>query len=108
VWNKHAYVMRDALPGYAPDPDVRRLPEFNRLVESITRELFGDTAMLDVESGLLKRRKTEATTLGPGPSPVDPRSLPYYTKPTPGAPPPSPTMVVPSPPPMRRPGWADK
>ena len=34
VWHKRAYITRDALPGYAPDPDVKRLPPFNKLIEA--------------------------------------------------------------------------
>jgi hypothetical protein len=55
VWVKRAYLTRDALPGYAPDPDFNKLPAFNELVKlgfgehgiirdkshPIYRELFG-------------------------------------------------------------------
>jgi hypothetical protein len=55
VWVRRAYVTRDALPGYAPDPDFSKLPPFEELVElgfgahgvirdtvhPIYRELFG-------------------------------------------------------------------
>ena len=34
VWNKRSYLTRDALPGYAPDPDWRKLPPFNDLVKA--------------------------------------------------------------------------
>jgi hypothetical protein len=32
VWAKRAYLTRDALPGYAPEPDWTKLPPFNELV----------------------------------------------------------------------------
>jgi hypothetical protein len=32
VWNKRAYETRDAQPGYAPDPDWKKLPPFDELV----------------------------------------------------------------------------
>jgi hypothetical protein len=38
VWNKGAYLTRDAQPGYAPDPDLNKLPTFDELV----RLGFGD------------------------------------------------------------------
>lgn len=55
VWVRRAYQTRDALQGYAPDPDFRKLPPFNELVKlafgehgvirdtghPIYRELFG-------------------------------------------------------------------
>jgi hypothetical protein len=55
VWVKRAYMTRDALPGYAPDPDFSKLPPFTDLVKlgfgehgvirdkshPIYRELFG-------------------------------------------------------------------
>jgi hypothetical protein len=34
VWSKKAYATRDALPGYAPDPDWKKLPPFNDLVKA--------------------------------------------------------------------------
>ena len=33
VWVRRAYMTRDALPGYAPDPDFSKLPPFNELVQ---------------------------------------------------------------------------
>ena len=55
VWVRRAYQTRDALPGYAPDPDFSKLPPFNELVRlgfgeygiikdmthPVYRELFG-------------------------------------------------------------------
>jgi hypothetical protein len=55
VWVKRAYLSRDALEGYAPDPDFSKLPTFTELVKlgfgehgiirdtthPIYRELFG-------------------------------------------------------------------
>ena len=55
VWVKRSYQTREALPGYAPDPDFSKLPPFNDLVKlafgaggiirdenhPIYRELFG-------------------------------------------------------------------
>ena len=32
IWTKRQYSTRDALPGYAPDPDWAKLPAFNELV----------------------------------------------------------------------------
>jgi hypothetical protein len=32
VWAKRSYQTRDAEPGYAPDPDLSKLPSFNELV----------------------------------------------------------------------------
>jgi hypothetical protein len=37
-WNKGRYKTRDALPGYAPDPDWSKLPPFDELV----RLAFGE------------------------------------------------------------------
>ena len=42
VWVKRAYLTRDALPGYAPDPDFTKLPQFNELV----RLAFGDHGII--------------------------------------------------------------
>jgi hypothetical protein len=58
VWMNRAYATREALPGYAPDPDCTRLPPFDDLVKlafgangvirdkqhPIYRELFGAPA----------------------------------------------------------------
>jgi hypothetical protein len=55
IWIRRAYQTRDALPGYAPDPDWSKLPPFNDLIKlafgehgvinneahPIYRELFG-------------------------------------------------------------------
>jgi hypothetical protein len=55
VWVRRSYLTRDALPGYAPDPDFSKLPPFTELVKlgfgehgiirdtshPIYRELFG-------------------------------------------------------------------
>jgi hypothetical protein len=57
VWIRRSYVTRDALPGYAPDPDFSKLPPYDELValgfgehgiirdtsHPIYRELFGMT-----------------------------------------------------------------
>jgi hypothetical protein len=42
VWVKRSYLTRDALPGYAPDPDFTKLPQFNELV----RLAFGDHGII--------------------------------------------------------------
>ena len=34
VWAGRSYQTRDALPGYAPDPDWKKLPAFNELVKA--------------------------------------------------------------------------
>jgi hypothetical protein len=55
VWQRRAYITRDAQPGYAPDPDFSKLPSFDELVKlafgehgiirdtshPVYRELFG-------------------------------------------------------------------
>jgi hypothetical protein len=55
IWVRRSYQTRDALPGYAPDPDFGKLPSFDELVDlgfgvhgiirntdhPICRELFG-------------------------------------------------------------------
>ena len=61
VWAGRSYLTRDALPGYAPDPDWTKLPPFNELVKAafgphgviqdtthpIYRELMGAPATLN-------------------------------------------------------------
>ena len=61
VWSKRSYLTRDALPGYAPDPDWGKLPAFNELVKAafgphgviqdtahpIYRELMGAPATIN-------------------------------------------------------------
>ena len=61
VWAGRSYLTRDALPGYAPDPDWKRLPPFNELVRvglgpygvirdtehPIYRELMGEPATVN-------------------------------------------------------------
>ncbi len=61
VWAGRSYLTRDALPGYAPDPDWTKLPAFNELVKAafgphgviqdtthpIYRELMGAPATLN-------------------------------------------------------------
>jgi hypothetical protein len=61
VWETRAYLTRDALPGYAPDPDWGKLPPFNELVRAafgphgviqdtkhpIYRELMGAPATIN-------------------------------------------------------------
>jgi hypothetical protein len=56
IWARGSYKTRDALPGYAPDPDFTKLPPFNELVRlafgehgiirdtahPVYRELFGE------------------------------------------------------------------
>ena len=56
LWQRRAFITRDAMPGYAPDPDWSKLPAFNELVKlafgvhgiirdtdhPIYRELFGE------------------------------------------------------------------
>jgi hypothetical protein len=32
VWHRRSYLTRDAQPGYAPEPDWKKLPSFNQLV----------------------------------------------------------------------------
>jgi hypothetical protein len=65
VWVRRAYTTRDALPGYAPDPDWSKLPPFNDLVKlafgehgvindtehPIYRELFGMPAQASDTDG---------------------------------------------------------
>ena len=61
VWNKRSYLTRDALSGYAPDPDWKKLPPVNDLVQvafgphgvirdtehPIYRELMGAPAVVN-------------------------------------------------------------
>ena len=42
IWVRRSYQTRDALPGYAPDPDFSKLPAFNELV----RLGFGDAGII--------------------------------------------------------------
>lgn len=65
IWQKRAYKTREALPGYAPDPDWMKLPPFNELVclavgehgiirddnHPIVRELFGAPAKKPQDDG---------------------------------------------------------
>jgi hypothetical protein len=65
VWSKRSYLTRDALPGYAPDPDWKKLPPFNDLVTAafglhgviqdtnhpIYRELMGAPAVVNDDDG---------------------------------------------------------
>jgi hypothetical protein len=46
VWVKGSYQARDAQPGYAPDPDWKKLPEYNELVRLATgpHGIIRDTA----------------------------------------------------------------
>ena len=32
VWSKRSYLTRDAQPGYAPDPDWKKVPPFDEMV----------------------------------------------------------------------------
>jgi len=41
-WNKGRYKTRDALPGYAPEPDWSKLPPFDELV----RLAFGEHGVI--------------------------------------------------------------
>jgi hypothetical protein len=42
VWAKRAYMTRDAQPGYAPDPDISKIPLWNDLV----RLAFGENGVI--------------------------------------------------------------
>ena len=67
VWSKRSYLTRDALPGYAPDPDWGKLPAFNELVKAafgphgiiqdtthpIYRELMGAPATVNTDDNNL-------------------------------------------------------
>jgi hypothetical protein len=46
IWVRRAYLTREALPGYAPDPDFSKLPSFNELV----RLAFGEQGIIRDES----------------------------------------------------------
>jgi hypothetical protein len=46
VWVGRAYQTREALPGYAPDPDFSKLPQFDELV----RLAFGEGGIIKDES----------------------------------------------------------
>jgi hypothetical protein len=45
-WARRAYITREALEGYAPDPDWKQLPPFNDLVQRAFGEhgIIRDTA----------------------------------------------------------------
>ena len=62
VWVKRAYQTREAGPGYAPDPDFSKLPDFNELVKLG----FGDHGVIRDKSHAVYRDlygvKPEATT----------------------------------------------
>jgi hypothetical protein len=63
LWQRRAFTTREAMPGYAPDPDWSKLPSFNELVKlafgahgiirdtnhPIYRELFGEAPKTDGE-----------------------------------------------------------
>ena len=63
LWQRRAFTTREAMPGYAPDPDWSKLPSFNELVKlafgahgiirdtdhPIYRELFGEAPKGDGE-----------------------------------------------------------
>jgi hypothetical protein len=65
VWSKRCYLTRDALAGYAPDPDWSKLPPFNEMVKlafgehgiirdtnhPIYRELMGAPAVVADDEG---------------------------------------------------------
>jgi hypothetical protein len=51
VWVRRAYITRDAQPGYAPDPDVSKLPSFNELV----RVSFGENGVIRGTSHFIYR-----------------------------------------------------
>jgi hypothetical protein len=65
VWVRRAYQTREAMPGYAPDPDFTKLPPFNTIVQlafkqhgiirdtthPIYRELFGDKRKVGDDAG---------------------------------------------------------
>jgi len=65
VWSGGVYMTRDAMPGYAPDPDYSKLPSFDELVrlgfgadgiikdrnDFIYRELFGAAPKREMDDG---------------------------------------------------------
>jgi hypothetical protein len=66
VWAGRSYLTRDAQPGYAPDPDWKKLPAFNELVKAafgphgvildtdhpIYRELMGAPATVNADDDI--------------------------------------------------------
>jgi hypothetical protein len=66
LWQRRSYLTRDAQPGYAPDPDLEKIPPFNELVRlafgdhgiirdhdhPIVKDLFGHAQKPDGEDGL--------------------------------------------------------
>jgi hypothetical protein len=51
LWVRRAYITRDALKGYAPDPDWGKLPPFNDLV----RQAFGEHGIIRDETHTIYR-----------------------------------------------------
>ena len=51
LWARRAYQTRDAQPGYAPDPDLSKLPPFNDLV----RLAFGENGIIRDETHAIYR-----------------------------------------------------
>jgi hypothetical protein len=51
VWVRRAYQTRDAQPGYAPEPDVSKIPPFNELV----RLSFGENGVIRTTSHYIYR-----------------------------------------------------
>jgi hypothetical protein len=51
LWTRQAYQTREALEGYAPDPDWSKLPPFNELVQLA----FGETGIIQSEQHFIYR-----------------------------------------------------
>jgi hypothetical protein len=51
LWSKRSYTTREALPGYAPDPDFSKLPPFPELV----RLAFGEGGVINNEDHYMWR-----------------------------------------------------
>jgi hypothetical protein len=61
VWVRRAYQTREALPGYAPDPDFSKLPPFNDLVRLGFKEhgIIHDEKHTDLSRAIRRRTGKE-------------------------------------------------
>ena len=78
VWVGRAYQTREALPGYAPDPDLKKLPPFNELVKLGFGEhgIIRDKSASDL-SRTVRRRPNHAGGRFDGARPLRLARLPF-------------------------------